>query len=614
MINFNLLFNKACLLIKEPSFNLLFYYNNPLNQMPIAVFGSLNHDQVTRTRKFPSPGETVIGESFESHLGGKGFNEAIACAKLKKFDDKFTISLFGCIGNDFIKDKFINYLEKFNVKTDNLTILDNIQTGTATIIVQESDDDDDDENMVSNGENRIIITRGANKYFDVTFDQLDEFFNASNFTELNESINDTNLPSNLHSHSTKPLNGEKMAKTEDLNNLPPSNIHSHGSMASLANTNSNSSSDALVYKNGALIHNWSASGTNLANKNFSSDLLSSKITGSINDNNYNIHNRSTDSIPSDLHSHGSQNNLNHFSPSPKLSNVDITSLHVPSTIAERKPSISLNNRPTSNLNLTAQNRLTNVSFSLGGTSAHSSTTSLTPNQSMILNNIANRNPINIKSIAPSNDLKYSMIIQNEISNPHKIINYVSNKYPNVKIFYNPSPLPNKRSEFNNELLNSLHNSNYIIINETELNTLVKNFHSNPNRDPLTILQNISKFEPNNEFIEIVNMNIKLLSKLRTIITKPIIIVTLGEYGVLYSNQGSFSYAYIPSEDINDKVIDTTGAGDTFLGAIVTNDYRNENLENSIKFATRASAECIKYKGAAESIPLWKQVENKGWLL
>lgn len=155
----------------------------------------------------------------------------------------------------------------------------------------------------------------------------------------------------------------------------------------------------------------------------------------------------------------------------------------------------------------------------------------------------------------------------------------------------------------------------MIVNEHELAGIVDNFHPNPDREPLTVLKNLSNFEVHSEYHDIVNLNIKLLTKLRTLLTKPTLIVTLGAAGVLYSDQGKFSYAYIPSEDVDsDDIVDTTGAGDTFLGALVTCVYRNESLESAIKFATRASAETIKKRGAAESMPYWKDVEKRGWLL
>ena len=43
----------------------------------IAVVGSMNIDLVAYTRRAPGPGETVIGERFQSGFGGKGANQAV---------------------------------------------------------------------------------------------------------------------------------------------------------------------------------------------------------------------------------------------------------------------------------------------------------------------------------------------------------------------------------------------------------------------------------------------------------------------------------------------------------------------------------------------------------
>ena len=42
----------------------------------VCVVGSLNVDLVVRVARHPAVGETVIGSTFETFLGGKGFNQA----------------------------------------------------------------------------------------------------------------------------------------------------------------------------------------------------------------------------------------------------------------------------------------------------------------------------------------------------------------------------------------------------------------------------------------------------------------------------------------------------------------------------------------------------------
>lgn len=610
--------------------------------MPITVFGSINQDLVAYTNKIPLAGETIKGNSFQSHLGGKGFNESIAISKLKSLNDKFTVKLWACLGDEkndstISNEKFLNYLNKNNINTNLIKSVNETQTGTAIILVENN----------NNGENRILYIPGANNYLIPSLDELNDFFNPSNHIDLQSSIENPIIPSNLNAHSTKPLNNEELVKTTDINPHPPSNLHSHASSTSLLKKSNKQpeSIDGLTYKNGNLIHNWSASGTNLASNfnlpssNSSSSFIHSHSTKPLNDNNDNNFNRSrassmraneykpvlssiiTNSIhdnssyPSDLHSHSSSTKIDTLTyPSPKPSAVDLQNNAIALASKAPVPNSSTSLKKLSNANLTGQQRLTNISFSLGGTSAHSSTVSLTPCESY-LHMISPSNNIKANQITDQHDLNYMVVLQNEIPQPTKIIHHLAKNFPNVSIFFNASPLPINKKDYNDDLLNALHESTYIVINEHELLSLVENFHADPKRNPLTFLKNISNYVPNNEFKLIVENNLKLVTKLRTILTKPNLIVTLGAYGIIYSIAGQFSYGYVPSEDIdNDDIVDTTGAGDTFLGGLVTSLYRQETLESAIKFGSRAAAITIQTKGAAESMPTYKQVEKRGWIL
>lgn len=47
----------------------------------ILVAGSANLDFVVRAARIPAPGETVLGREFRNWAGGKGANQAVACAR-----------------------------------------------------------------------------------------------------------------------------------------------------------------------------------------------------------------------------------------------------------------------------------------------------------------------------------------------------------------------------------------------------------------------------------------------------------------------------------------------------------------------------------------------------
>ena len=51
-------------------------------EKPVLVVGSLNVDLVVQVERRPEPGETLAALHYESFLGGKGANQAVACARL----------------------------------------------------------------------------------------------------------------------------------------------------------------------------------------------------------------------------------------------------------------------------------------------------------------------------------------------------------------------------------------------------------------------------------------------------------------------------------------------------------------------------------------------------
>src|SRR5690242_15710889 len=70
----------------------------------VAVVGSLNCDFVMRVPRRPGKGETVLGTSFDVFVGGKGCNQALACARAGA-----EVAMIGRLGADqfarMIEDK-----------------------------------------------------------------------------------------------------------------------------------------------------------------------------------------------------------------------------------------------------------------------------------------------------------------------------------------------------------------------------------------------------------------------------------------------------------------------------------------------------------------------------
>lgn len=112
----------------------------------ITVVGSLNMDFVVTTPRVPLPGETVLGTRFSTIPGGKGNNQAIACARLGA-----EVTFIGCVGDDTFGHQLINNLNNENIHTQHIEFLPHVNTGVATIIV-------------GGGENKIVVVPGANNY------------------------------------------------------------------------------------------------------------------------------------------------------------------------------------------------------------------------------------------------------------------------------------------------------------------------------------------------------------------------------------------------------------------------------------------------------------------
>ena len=115
--------------------------------MKIFVAGSLNMDLTIRAPYVPQKGETVKGEGFLVTPGGKGANQAVACAKLGA-----ETLMVGCIGNEF-GEELVASLQNCGADVGFVERKNEVSSGIAMIIV-------------ADGDNRIIIDRGANAKVD----------------------------------------------------------------------------------------------------------------------------------------------------------------------------------------------------------------------------------------------------------------------------------------------------------------------------------------------------------------------------------------------------------------------------------------------------------------
>lgn len=111
----------------------------------ILVAGSVNLDFVVRATHIPSPGETVLGQNFKTYPGGKGANQAVACAKA----GGATAHMLLAVGQDAYAQPALIELVKAQVQLHQLVVPDQ-PTGCAFICVAD------------NAENAITVAPGAN--------------------------------------------------------------------------------------------------------------------------------------------------------------------------------------------------------------------------------------------------------------------------------------------------------------------------------------------------------------------------------------------------------------------------------------------------------------------
>ena len=113
--------------------------------MSIIVFGSINMDLVARTPRLPAPGETLTGYAFQTFPGGKGANQAVACARLGA-----PTFMVGRVGGDVFGGTLKSELKAAGVD-ETFVVEDNeASSGVAVIAVDDS------------AENIIIVIPGAN--------------------------------------------------------------------------------------------------------------------------------------------------------------------------------------------------------------------------------------------------------------------------------------------------------------------------------------------------------------------------------------------------------------------------------------------------------------------
>ncbi len=151
-----------------------------------------------------------------------------------------------------------------------------------------------------------------------------------------------------------------------------------------------------------------------------------------------------------------------------------------------------------------------------------------------------------------------LLLQNEINHVDYLIQKGHEK--GLKVCFNPAPMTQEVHNYPLDLVD------LFILNETESANLAQT-------------ELVKRF-PNAE-----------------------VILTLGKGGASYYYKEK--HLHVPAREV--KVVDTTAAGDTFIGYYLAAMLEGQSAQYALNFATEASALCVTRKGAQPAIPLKSQL-------
>lgn len=112
----------------------------------IVIIGSINMDLVLRVPRMPQPGETLAAGQLQTIPGGKGANQAVACARL----GSTPVAMIGCVGDDVFGAALRAALRVDKIEDTHVHTIAATASGVASILVDAA------------GQNSIVLAAGAN--------------------------------------------------------------------------------------------------------------------------------------------------------------------------------------------------------------------------------------------------------------------------------------------------------------------------------------------------------------------------------------------------------------------------------------------------------------------
>lgn len=110
------------------------------------MVGSVNVDIFLKVPRMPQVGETILGDKFYWHIGGKGANQAVGVARLG-----VPVYFVGKVGNDPFQQRIVDQLKREGVNTEFVVQDEETPSGMAVILVDKE------------GRNCITVIGGANR-------------------------------------------------------------------------------------------------------------------------------------------------------------------------------------------------------------------------------------------------------------------------------------------------------------------------------------------------------------------------------------------------------------------------------------------------------------------
>ena len=110
------------------------------------MIGSYCHDVGLQVKRFPAPGETVLGVGYLESHGGKGSNQAINARRAGA-----KVAFVGAVGDDAAGRDALNLWRSEGIDIRHTVVRPGSPTGKAFIVITAS------------GENNIVVSSGANE-------------------------------------------------------------------------------------------------------------------------------------------------------------------------------------------------------------------------------------------------------------------------------------------------------------------------------------------------------------------------------------------------------------------------------------------------------------------